>query len=670
MSKPFRFKVIASIMLLALALPAFAQWALVGPEGGDVRALAYDPKNPDRILLGTSAGQLFQSTDHGRSWSRYADLGREDYAVDNISFDPHDSKTIYAAAWSIDSLSDGDLFRSTDGGKGWTKLAGMRGKSIRAMELAPSDSKIIVVGALDGVWRSNDRGDSWQLISPLGHKDIKNIESIAIDPNDPSIIYAGTWHLPWKTADGGKSWKNIKQGMIDDSDVFSIIIDHANPSTVFASACSGIYRSESAGDLFSKIRGIPATARRTRVLMQDPANSSVVYAGTTEGLWKSTDNGRTYGRVTPGSYIINDVLIDPRNPQRVLVATDRSGVLASDDAFRTFSAANAGYSHRQVSSIVVDRNDPGTIYVGLVNDKDFGGVFVSRNGGTSWTQVSGGLRGSDIFDLHQAPSGSLVAATNRGVYRLASNSRNWTAINTVIREIARPTPKAVKVKGKVLKPKPLAPQIVKSEIVGRVSAIETSGKLWWAAGVSGLYSSNDEGKVWKGGPVLGQKEFIGVHSDGDTIVAATPRSVMLSTDGGATWKTTGAPYFLTRIYGVAISRDANIWIATREGAYRSADQGTTWTHVMDGLPSKNVLRVEVDGDRMLATAYGARSVFESRDNGRSWRMSADAGLTLRSAAVARGRLVAATSHNGVVIQRDRNESASQPVYTAEKNGGN
>lgn len=670
MFKPFRFKVIGFILLLALALPAAAQWAPVGPEGGDVRAFAYDPKNPDRILLGTSAGQVFQSTDHGRTWARYADLGREDYVIDNIAFDHDDTKVIYIAAWSVEAVSDGDLFRSKDGGKSWTKLSGMRGKSIRAMELAPSDSKIIVAGALDGVWRSNDRGDSWQLISPAGHLDIRNIESIAIDPRDPNVIYAGTWHLPWKTADGGKSWKNIKNGVIDDSDMFSIILDHANPSTVFASACSGIYRSENAGDLFAKIRGIPASARRTRVLMQDPVNANIIYAGTTEGLWKSTDNGRTYSRVTPSNYIINDVTIDPRNPQRVLVATDRSGVLSSDDGVRTFRASNSGFSHRQVSSIVVDRKDPATVYAGVLNDKEFGGVFVSRDAGAKWTQVSEGLGGRDIFDLHQAASGTLVAATNRGLYRLDSTSRTWMPINTVIREVARPAPKPVKLKGKVVKPKPLPPQIVKSEISGRVTAIQTSGKQWWAASVSGLYSSTDEGKTWKGGPVLAHKEFVSVHSVGEVVAAVTPRNVLLSTDAGTTWKTTGAPYFLTRIYGVTIAPDDSLWIATREGAYRSTDHGTNWVHVMEGLPGKNVLRVEVDGNRMLATAYGARSVFESRDNGHSWHMSPDAGLTIRSAKVLRGRLVAATTYNGILVQRDRNESASQPVYTAEKSGGN
>jgi photosystem II stability/assembly factor-like uncharacterized protein len=660
-------RIIGLVLLVALAIPAFAQWAPVGPEGGDVRALAYDPKNPDRILLGTSAGQLFQSTDRGNTWSRYADLGREDYVLDNIAFDPTDSKIVYIAAWTMDTVNDGDIFKSKDGGKSWSKLAAMRGKSVRALELAPSDSKILVAGALDGVWRSTDRGDSWQRISPAGHADIKNIESIAIDPRDANVIYAGTWHLPWKTADGGASWKNIKNGVIDDSDVFSIIIDHANPATVFASACSGIYRSETSGDLFRKITGIPSTARRTRVLMQDPVNPSVVYAGTTEGLWKSTDNGKTYTMVTPGKYIVNDVMIDPRNPQRILVATDRSGVIASEDGMRTFKASNAGFSHRQVYSIAVDRNDANTVYVGMINDKEWGGVFVSHNTGSSWSQLSEGLGGRDVFDITQAKSGALVAATNRGVYRLDANARQWTPINAVIREIPRPAPKALRVKGKLVTPKPLPPTIVKSQIENRVSAVETKGSKWWAATSNGLFATSNEGREWKGGAVLGQTEFVSVRSLGDVVVAATPRNLFLSSDSGATWQQTKAPYFLTRIYGAAISSDSKIWIATREGAYYSTDQGATWTHAMEGLPSKNVLRIDADGDRLLATAYGARSIFESRDNGHSWRMTPDTGLSIRTAALLHGKVIAASSYNGVLVQRDGNQRASEGhVITAEK----
>ena len=173
-------------------------------------------------------------------------------------------------------------------------------------------------------------------------------------PKDPDVVYAGTWHLPWKTADGGKNWENIKQGVIDDSDVFSIILDPEQPDIVYASACSGIYKSLNAGALFKKIQGIPATARRTRMLRQDPVHRDTVYAGTTEGLYKTTDAGRTFQRMTGPDVIINDVFVDPQNPDRVLLATDRSGVLTSSDAGVSFKESNRGFSARKVEALLVD----------------------------------------------------------------------------------------------------------------------------------------------------------------------------------------------------------------------------------------------------------------------------------------------------------------------------
>ena len=165
------------------------------------------------------------------------------------------------------------------------------------------------------------------------HSSMKNFVSVAIDPQNPDIVYAGTRHLPWKTSDGGKNWHNLKDGILDDSDVFSIIVDPKTPSRVYASACSGIYKSDNGADVFHRVQGLPHSAIRTRVLKQDPQRPSIVYAGTTGGMWKTMDGGAKWTLVTSADVVVNDVLIDPRNPERVLIATDRGGVLASNDGF-------------------------------------------------------------------------------------------------------------------------------------------------------------------------------------------------------------------------------------------------------------------------------------------------------------------------------------------------
>src|SRR6185312_3121652 len=141
---------VVSLLLIAPVLLLAADWQLIGPEGGDVRSLAYDPGNPDRILLGTSAGQLFESLDGGKSWTPFAHLGPGDeYVLDHIVFDPSHPATLYVAGWSLFRNDEGDVFRSDDGGKSWHALTGIHGKSVRTLSMAPSEHNLLVVGALD-----------------------------------------------------------------------------------------------------------------------------------------------------------------------------------------------------------------------------------------------------------------------------------------------------------------------------------------------------------------------------------------------------------------------------------------------------------------------------------------------------------------------------------------
>src|ERR1700683_2266206 len=430
-------RTLSSAFLLAVLFPnqpALSQsssWVPVGPDGGDARSFAADPNNDKHIYLGTTNSWVYQTEDGGASWQRLAKLSKsDDLMLDNIVVDESDPKPLLVGAGVVDHPVGG-LFISHDGGKTWTAVEAMKGQSIRALTQAPSDPKILIAGTLKGVYRSEDSGVHWTQITPLGSMELHEVESIAIDPKDPHTIYAGTWHLPWKTSDGGSNWHNIKQGLIDDSDVFSIIINPVVPNIVYTSACSGIYRSDNGGELYHKIQGIPMTARRTRVLMLDPTSPNTVYAGTTEGLYKTLDGGTNWKRMTGPDVIINDVYVDPKNPQRVLLATDRSGVLESDDAASTFRASNTGFSQRQVSSILVDAKTPQTILAGVVNDKTYGGVFASHDLGATWSQQSNGLQGRDVFDLSQSAEGVILAGTNSGIFRL--DGTNWQSIGKIVK---------------------------------------------------------------------------------------------------------------------------------------------------------------------------------------------------------------------------------------------
>jgi len=630
------YRVLLALLFCSIGLAEQA-WQPLGPDGGTVRSLAFDPKDSSRIFLGTSAGVIYLSTDKGASWSRLARLsGSSEMVLDHIVIDPSNSRFMYAAAWNAQAPDrDGDLYRSRDGGKTWELSADLHGKSIRALALAASDPKLMVAGVLDGVFRSRDGGDNWERISPPNFTEIKDVESVAIDPVNPETIYVGTWHLAWKTEDGGKTWRSIKKGVIDDTDVFSIVIDPETPANVYISACSGIYRSESAGELFRKIQGIPYSARRTRALRMDPSDRKIVYAGTTEGLWKTTDAGSTWKRMTGTNVVINEVLIDPHQPARVLLATDRGGVLASNDGGVTFAPSNRGFTHRQVADLQVDPTDSATLFAGVLNDKEFGGVFVSRDRGLTWKQISDGLDGRDVFVLRQAADHSLIAGTDHGIFQLKPESSRWQPLNTIAPDGA---PSAGRASGR--------------ELNARVNALEVAAQKWYAATYQGFLISSDSGATWHKQEVPGASEVVGLAVADRMVVVVGHDAVAVSVNSAESWLPIKSPDADISINAVAADADGDIWLAAREGVFRSTDAGDSWKRIAS-LRLSNVVNIQVDleGQRVLATGASSTSVYESLDHGRNWSRI-NSGWPLRNIRSAHGRLMATTPFDGVIIQPD------------------
>src|SRR5262245_36103972 len=319
----------------------------MGPTGGDVRALTADPSREDTVLLGTADGILYRSEDGGRRWQRLLPgFPKRGMSLDNVVID--ERGRVLVGYWEVEGKGGG-VARSTDGGRTFIILPGIEGESVRALAIAASDPDVLVAGTLTGVFRSDDGGDGWRRISPLGHPEIKNVESVAVDTADPRVVYAGTWHLPWKTLDAGRTWRAIAAGMIDDSDVFTITLDRRTPRTVYASACTGIYRSKDGALRWAKVRGIPTSSRRTRSFAQDKRRHETLYAGTTEGLWISEDDTATWRLATSKQLVVNSVV---QTRDAILLGCDAAGVLRSHDGGRSFTASNEGFTEQLVSRLL------------------------------------------------------------------------------------------------------------------------------------------------------------------------------------------------------------------------------------------------------------------------------------------------------------------------------
>ena len=343
--------------------------------------------------------------------------------------------------------------------------------------------------------------------------------------------------------------------------------------------------------------------------------------------------------------IINDVYVDPKNNQHVLLATDRSGVLLSNNQAASFKASNDGFSQRQVSALLVDGKNPSTIYVGVVNDKIYGGVFISSDSGKTWSQHSNGLDGRDIFSMAQSPTGTLLVGTGHGIFQW--NNSTWTPQGKIVNKEVKTV--TVVRKGKHVKDTKTVDKDA-GTLDARVNFLDLGGSTWYAATTSGIYQSDNQGASWHGGPVLNRTDFLAVRSAGSLVMASRRESLVVSQDGGQNWQAMPLPQPLTAANTIAVAPGGSLWVGGREGVFYSEDKGSTWTQ-MKTLPISNINNLSYDGDlkRIMVTSWNSTWVLAVDEHTREFKWW-DAGWNVRSVRSLGGRLMGASLFNGVVVQ--------------------
>ncbi len=642
----------AAIALLAPAA-ASQSWHPLGPQGGDVRTLIANPHKPSVLYLGTSDGHLFTSNDGGERWQILGRVGgRTDTVIFALLVDARDPETIYAATWTL-APGGGGVFRSTDGGRTWNP-AGLETQTVRALAQSRSNPEILIAGTLDGVYRTTNEGRQWQRISPAGHEDLLNFDSVAIDPHDSQIIFAGTYHLAWKTNDAGRTWQPIHKGMIDDSDVMNIEIDRVDAARIYATACSGMYRSENRGELWSKIGGIPPTARRTHFIKQDPRDAGTFYAGTTAGLWKSTDGTRTWQRVTAADWSVAGLVIDPKNPQRLVLGLERRGIYISNDAGATFRASNDGFYHQQVMFFERDPERVERMLVVLTNAAV--PVLSSSDAGRTW-QPAPGLKPELLRRVYAAPGSWWAAMDRGGLMRFDAAKNTWAKAGVVeqFKTVTKPAPAAKSAaKGKAAAKSPAKPVTTTVRttrpLIEVVNAMAFTRAAWFAATQNGLLVSRDSGATWSEVPLPHKSAVQSVRvADSGELFALTSESLLRSTDAGKSWTRTAltfsskGPMRLHLASGSPVVGTANgLFIADDSGAWRHAD-----------LPAHRIVDFAAVGQLFVAATESG--LYSSADRGHSWsRLMGDEKRSAEShnhfpsvMAAANGQFLAASSTEGL-----------------------
>jgi photosystem II stability/assembly factor-like uncharacterized protein len=609
-------------LTVVFAVSAKAQtWRQVGPPGGTVITLAADPNNINSLYLGTADGHVFTSSDEGGHWELLSRIGSgQDDVITHIIVDPRDAKRLYASTWTLYS-GGGGVYRSDDSGHTWN-IIGLAHETVRALAQAPTDPKLLLAGALSGVYRSTDEGASWERITPVNHPDLRNFDSVAFDPKDTNIIYAGTYHLPWKTTNGGKDWFPVVKGMIDDSDVMSIIVDPANVDNVHATACSGIYHSVNGGQQWVKYTGIPSVFRRTQLIRMDPSNESVLYAGTTSGLWK-TVNDKDFKRVSPGDWIINALIIDKQNPQKIIIGTERQGVQISTDGGASFTSANNGFQHQHISDVALDREHPERTLVVLTFDSD--AFLATKDGGTSWTTLGPGLKRTELRHVYAAPTGWWATLTNGGWMKYDDAAHKWVRAGLYVPDPASvATAKTTKGK-KGTTPKAAPKQAGPQFTAYLVNGMAFGSQAWYAATAGGVLVSKDHGATWKAvskdALTRQPSQSVEVASDGNQIWAIVERNLIYSSDKGETWDARELAFATAGNLKLHSVDDSTLFITSNMGLYGSRDAGKTWNRTdVRELSFQSVAGT----DKALVVSLQKQGLLASFDGGKSWQHLDDA----------------------------------------------
>ncbi len=566
----------------------------LGPFGGDVRSLASSPSRPDRVYLGTADGQIFASDDRGSAWHKLMPgIGRRELVIDALVVDPKHPDVIWAGGWELKS-DRGGLYRSSDAGDSWQHIdLGEHQSSIRAVAVAPTDPNVVAVGITEGVLLSRDGGRHWDRIT-RGYRSLYNVHSLAFDPRDSNLLYVGTWRLAWKTPDLGKTWIAIHDGMYWDSDLFSFQIDPGAPDHLLVGACSGVYRSSNAGERWQRLKnGIPAAAKRTRAVRFDSRHPGLVYAGTTEGLYRSRNGGDGWEQVLPG-VVINSILIDPENSDRMLLGTDDAGVLSTRDGGRTFVASNEGFCQRQVSYVASRRGSRPGIFAAVTRDSSNGGFFWSEDGGRSWESFNEGLGemvGSIRTILPSAQTAEVFLGTGQGVYRGVPGKKPWTRL---------PGTASMKVNG--------------------IQFLDGEAGLLIGADRGVFRSDGDDAPPTRLKIDVYDRDVLCVFTDDQTGTAyiGTEMGVFRSDDDGHSWtlRVEGLPYLAVNDLSLVQNR---LFAATKQGLYYSDDRGDHWSRANGVFPIEiAAVSGGTESGEVVAADPLVGYLFTSHDLGGSW----------------------------------------------------
>jgi photosystem II stability/assembly factor-like uncharacterized protein len=389
-----------TLALVALASIVRADWVAIGPDGGNVLALALDPQQPATLYAlpyeYPDNPRVFRTTTGGGSWTSVGRLPGQN--VTALRVDPHQSGYLYG-------MTSSAVWRSTDGGAAWaTYSLPASAQGLTADPLVPgrlfASGYIYSTYAVPVVMISTNYGQNWS--STTLDPDTGYAYCAACDPVRAGTVYAGCANgLVFKTTDGGTTWASASNGLPATSSVQRLAVNPGNPDIVLAAASDGMYRTTDAGGNWARA-GELTTSFDVALTPANPALAYCLGYDSVPRLYVSTDSGATWA-IQPGNVQQSkggSLITDP-SAGDVIYSPGATGVLKTADRGAHWAGANTGIRIATISTISSSPWDMSNVYLECYTN----GVFRSTDGGTDWTRCADFLSCGAICGIGLAPGG-------------------------------------------------------------------------------------------------------------------------------------------------------------------------------------------------------------------------------------------------------------------------
>jgi len=668
----------AALPVRAQSIPSRAygalRWRLIGPHrGGRVLAVAGVPGDPATFYFGAVDGGVWRTRNAGVTWEPIFDT-QPTASIGALALAPSDPNVIYVgtgeAAIRSDITYGAGVYKSTDGGAHWQSLGLAETRHIGKVLVDPRNPDVVLVAALGhaygpnrerGVFRSTDGGRTWTKVL-FKNPDTGAID-LAADPADPQIVYAALYQArrtPWeqyppdegpasglyKSTDGGATWTPLGGHGLPAGPVGRIGLAVGRGGRVYAligaKTGAGLYRSDDGGATWRLASSDPRLTSRNwyfcRVTV-DPHTPDVVYVPNV-ALLKSTDGGKTFGvlKGQPGGDDYHELWVDPKTATHMIVGSDQGAVVTLDGG-RTWSSwynqPTAQFYH-----VVTDDAFPYRVYgaqqdagtAGVASRSDFGGITFR-----DWAPVGAGESGyiaPDPLDPDIVYGGD----TYGGVHRFDRHTGQSQDIS----------PWPVSTFG--------------------VPMPQRKYRFTWTSPL--VFDRVDRQALYLGAQVVLRTRDGGLHWEAISpdLTGAAGRA---ATDTGPTTVANAATRGYGVVYAIAPSPRAAglLWVGTDDGLiHRTRDAGGHWQNVTpQGLEPWSTISLLEASPFDTAAAYAAVDrhrvddfapyIYRTRDGGAHWTR-ADSGIApqayvqaVRADPVRAGLLYAGTE-TGVYVSFD------------------